>query len=433
MTLCFNPELDTDLNPILATHPDVQFHQFNVFGLFQYVEADPSAFGLTDVTDPAILAPAGTDATRTFSGTPSTRRRRPARSSATRPPWRPGATEPSSVVLILAGGAGFLGCGALLRRKRLPSLVRSCVALLAGAFLLNAPAPAQAQTDPAAPPADDAAADDATTADAGPAPADPPLQHFRLDYTWLPGENSAHGLEIDDVDGSVTLAAPLGHGLAPLLFTPGGGVHFWNAPRPAPAGAPRLANNLFDSYVEVGWRPRLAEWLFADLAVTPGVYSDFRDVGGSSFQMRGRGLAIVAFAPQFQVAAGAMYVNYNHTKLLPAGGVIWNPNDDTRLPLLFPQPKLSRRLATLADALLWGYLKGEFGGGRWSVGRPDGSHDLMDYTDARRPRRLGAGRHRGNEQSCRGRLRLQPQGYVRRRHYDYTPDATVLLRAGLAF
>ena len=235
------------------------------------------------------------------------------------------------------------------------------------------------------------------------------------------------------MDGSATLAAPLGHGLAPLLFTPGGGVHFWNAPRPAPAGAPRLANNLFDSYVEVGWRPRLAEWLFADLAVTPGVYSDFRDVGGSSFQMRGRGLAIVAFSPQFQVAAGALYVNYNHTKLLPAGGVIWNPNDDTRLQLLFPQPKLSRRLATLAGAELWGYLKGEFGGGRWSVGRPDGSHDLMDYTDARALV--------GLERVAPGEMNSHVEvGYVFSRRVtfaggtpDYTPDATVLLRAGLAF
>ena len=296
-----------------------------------------------------------------------------------------------------------------------------------------------AQTDSAAPPIDGAApaGQDATfaaaTADPGVAPVDPVLQHFRFDCTWLPGENSGNGLEINDVDGSVTLAAPLGQGLAPLLFTPGGGLHFWDRPRSAAAGAVQLPKSLFDSYVEVGWRPRLAEWLFADLAVTPGVYSDFRDVSGRSFQMRGRGLAIVAFSPQLQVALGALYVNYNHTKLLPAGGVIWNPNDDTRLLLLFPQPKLSHRLGAWGDAELWGYLKGEFGGGRWSIERADGSPDSMDYMDAR----ALVGLERVTPGGMSSHMEV---GYVFSRRVtfasgapDVTPDATVLLRVGLAY
>ena len=441
LTAGFNAELGADLDQVQAAHPDVQLHRLDAFGLFQAVEANPAAFGLTNATDPAILAPDGAnlDGYLFWDDVHPTA---PAGRIIGDAAFKAAAPEPSSVVLLLTG---CLGAGSLLRRNLGIRLLRSRGALLLGA-LLCVVVPCWVRASPASPPQADSApsvgSDAASpapsleaptaTPDDAPAPVEPLVQHLKLDTTWLPGRN-ANGLEIIDVDGTITLAAPLGQGIAPLLFTPGAGLHFWNVPRTGTAVAPPpLPTRLFDSYVEVGWQPRLAEWLFADLAVTPGVYSDFRDVSSQSFQMRGRGVAIVAFSPQFQIALGALYVNYNRTKVLPAGGVLWNPDGDTRLQLLFPQPKLAHRIGAWRDAEFWGYLKGEFGGGRWSVERSDGSAEFIDYTDVRAIL--------GLERVTPGGLTSHVEvGYVFNRRVtftssttDYSPDATVLRAQGFA-
>jgi hypothetical protein len=209
------------------------------------------------------------------------------------------------------------------------------------------------------------------------------LSAFKLDYTYLP-RLADRGLEMNEAELVATLAVPLGEHCPPLLVTPGFACRFWGNPGAGrPNQAPDLPSRLFDATLDLGWKPRLAEWLFADVGITPGVYSDFRDVNADSFQLRGCGLATVAFAPQLQVVAGALYVNRNITKVLPAGGVVWSPDEDTRCVIVFPAPKVSHRLGTLAGTPLWGYVGGEFGGGRWSVERASGTIDSLDYTDLR--------------------------------------------------
>jgi hypothetical protein len=129
-----------------------------------------------------------------------------------------------------------------------------------------------------------------------------------------------------------------------------------------------------------------------------------------------------------------MYVNRIKTKLLPAGGVIWNPCEDFRCFLVFPQPKVSYRFATVGDTQVWGYVAGEFGGGRWEVGGDNGTTAFsLDYTDLR----VLA----GVECVCGPRLKEHVEvGYVFSRHMYLNSAAleiklqpTVMLRAGLRF
>jgi hypothetical protein len=265
-----------------------------------------------------------------------------------------------------------------------------------------------------------------------PAPPQPwrLLQDSRFDATWLP--DTAHGLGIVDFELATTVNVPLGDTVAPLLITPYAAAHDWMAPRNL-AGAPDLPTHLYDLNVEFAWRPRLAQWLFADLAVTPGLYTDFRDVAGHSFMMRGRAIAIVAFSEQLQLAAGAMYVNRNVTKVLPAGGVIWNPSDETRCFLIFPQPKVSHRFVTVGTTELWGYVAGEFGGGRWEIENASGAADSIDYTDFR----AILGVESVHAVRLKGHVEV---GYVfaRRANFaggipDYYPQSTVMLRAGIRY
>jgi hypothetical protein len=271
---------------------------------------------------------------------------------------------------------------------------------------------------------------------AAPAAAPPSPQPWRIfpetrfDATWLPGGGS-RGLGITDLELATTLKID---GWAPLTLTPYAAAHYWSAPSGlGKLAAPDLPSNLYDLNVELAWRPRLAEWLFADLAVTPGLYTDFKEVNGDSFMLRGRALAIVAFSQQLQLAAGGMYVNRNKTKFLPAGGVIWNPSEDTRCFLVFPQPKVSHRFTTVGETPLWGYVAGEFGGGRWEIERANGVADSIDYTDLR----MMVGVESVHVLGLKGHVEV---GYVfsRRVNFlsdtpDYKPQNTLMLRAGIRY
>jgi hypothetical protein len=100
---------------------------------------------------------------------------------------------------------------------------------------------------------------------------------------------------------------------------------------------------------------------------------------------------------------------------------------------VFPQPKVSYHFATLGGTRLWGYLAGQFGGGRWEVERANGAADSVDYTDLRVI--LGV------EAVSSGRLKEHLEvGYVFARRVNFTsdtpddrPQLTLMLRAGVRF
>lgn len=324
--------------------------------------------------------------------------------------------------------------GVCARRRRI-STVGSCVLVLLaslGAYAQDPVPPADApQAAPSGVPLPASAA--------GPgegnhptAPVPMGFHQFKLDTTFLPGGHD--GLGILDLELTSDFRFPFADGWAPVVLTPYAAAHWWDGPASdrLPTGVD-LPDNLYDFSLDVGWKPRLARWLFADVGVTPGLYSDLRDVNADAFQLRGRGLAIVAFSESLQAVAGALYVNRNKTKVLPAGGVIWQPDEDTKLTLVFPAPKIAYRFASEGEAAWWGYVAGEFGGGRWSVERANGQSDLLDYTDVR----ALAGVERVCPHGLSGHLEC---GYVfgRRVNFasttpDYKPRDTVMVRAGLAF
>jgi hypothetical protein len=291
----------------------------------------------------------------------------------------------------------------------------------------SAPQPLCAQPEPAsnplAPPC---------TAD-GPVECRRWLQRLRYDDTGLPG-GGRRGFAVNDVELAATVGVPWQPALSPLLLTPSFALHSWGGPRSAGfPGHPDLPADVYDAYLEAGWRERWAPWLFTDVAVAPGLSADFHEVRSSSFRVHGRGLAIVAFSPQWQAVGGVLYTGRNNAKVLPAGGVIWNPNEDTRCEFLFPQPKVSRRLVTLGDVPLWGYLAGEFGGGAWTVERADGRPDSVDYRDVRVLLGLEWVTQRGLKAHVEA-------GYVFDRVLDFTsatpdfkPDSTLMLRAGISY
>lgn len=253
------------------------------------------------------------------------------------------------------------------------------------------------------------------------------LQSALLRSTWLAPAGGDDAFGMTDVTAQATLAAP------PLpasfiLFTPHFTAHFVQGPTMLDV-PPRL----YDASFEARWvKPCGQRWTF-DLAVAPSVFSDLETSDSSAFRLTGRGVAVWQCRPTVQLVGGAMYLGRSDVTVLPVAGLIWTPHDDWRYEILFPRPKISRRLfRTDADVSWWVTAIGEFGGNTWAVQRLDGTDDKFTYSDLRL---IG-----GVERQVAGRLTTRFEaGYVFDRQAEYAgggklkPADTVLLRAEIAY
>ena len=260
------------------------------------------------------------------------------------------------------------------------------------------------------------------------------FQEIRGEYTWLAPFDKPRSLGVNSIAASATMNFPFFYDQAPLLITPGGAIHWLDGPESFGAEPADLPSRVYDLYLDAAWKPVFTPWLSADIGVRVGVYTDFEHVHTDSIRIMGRGLGILTFSPTLRLALGAVYLDRVDVKFLPAGGVIWTPNEDTRYDILFPNPKLSHRLTTLGTTEWWWYIAGEYGMGSWTVDRSDGAGDQVDINDLR----VIAGLEWF---ALSGRRGIFEVGYVFNRELVYASDSphkfglddTVMLRAGLAY
>ena len=204
------------------------------------------------------------------------------------------------------------------------------------------------------------------------------LQKIRLENNELSAIGSTP-FGMSSTDLSATFAFPLfGNVQTPLLVTPGIAVHFLDGPLSVPnsqGGIPDLPPRLYDTYLDGAWNPQFTPQLGSELSVRIGLYSsDYADLITHSIRIQGCGLAVLTYSPSFQIKAGVDYLDRNEVKILPDGGVVWTPDNDSRFEFLFPNPKLARRLTTIGTADWWYYARGEYGGGAWTVTRTSGAN-----------------------------------------------------------
>ena len=207
------------------------------------------------------------------------------------------------------------------------------------------------------------------------------LRMLELDYVWMPGKG-AKEMGVNDIDASATFNIPfLYNSQTPLMITPGFGTTLFSGPS-SPA-ATEVPPHVFDAYLESGWNPQLTQWFGGELSFRVGVHSDFEKVVSDSIRYQAKGLAVLNFSPSIKVKAGVWYLDRVHLKLLPAGGIVWIPNNDVVLQLTFPDPKISRRLSTVGTTEWWIYGRGEYGGDVWTTNTPARGVQLFDYNDIR--------------------------------------------------
>ncbi|QGJ69134.1 Hypothetical protein PBC10988_8000 [Planctomycetales bacterium 10988] len=237
-----------------------------------------------------------------------------------------------------------------------------------------------------------------------------------------------NGFEINSFDLSASLTIPFFYNQAPLTVTPGYTLTLVAGP-----DFVDLPPQLHDAYVDVNWRPRIGPVVGFDLTVRPTISSDFHHLDEDSFRLPAVGLGLITLSPRTTIVLGVVYPDREDVDLLPAGGVIWTPNEDTRFEIVFPRPKLSQRLPTVGNTDWWWYVQGEFGGGEWTIERDaTGVEDIYSYYDLRLMLGLEFQRYQG----AQGFFEV---GYVFERELQFQTlgtfgvDDTILFSGGISF
>ena len=212
------------------------------------------------------------------------------------------------------------------------------------------------------------------------------FQGPRFRHTWLSGSDGfdskkPNSLETNDSDVSLVFAIPnFLNSNRPLYVIPSYSQHLWDGPTVPGSDLPGQA---FSAFIDSGWETNPQQTLGVELGVRVGVFSAFDAINSESIRIQGKAIGRLRLTPTSTARAGVFYLDRNRIKLLPAFGILWTPNPDSRFDLFFPEPKLSHYVATLGNADMWWYLSGYYGGGAWTIKQTNDSNDEIDINDIR--------------------------------------------------
>lgn len=263
------------------------------------------------------------------------------------------------------------------------------------------------------------------------------FQGPRLQHTWLAGGDDPDDLGINTTDASLAFAFPnFLYSGQPVYVLPSFSLHLWDGPSGGTADLPAQA---YDAFVDVGWQSDPNQMLGLETGLRAGVFTDFETMNSDSFRIRGQLLGKFRTTPHTTLKAGFIYINRNDLKVIPAGGLLWQPNPYSRWDLYFPNPKISRYLRTVGTKDVWGYLAGEFGGGAWTITRDNGEEDSVDINDIRvmagmewgRSDLIGSGRRTGFVEA--GWVFGREVKYEENPQDNFEPESTFMVRAGIGY
>ena len=210
------------------------------------------------------------------------------------------------------------------------------------------------------------------------------IQRFRdgtsFEYTHLPRSgNNARSFGMDEIDLRMQLAFPCrfvpNNGQTGYFYAaPAGSLVWWNGP-----ASPAMSPNGFGAYLDFGVKPKFNEVFSLNAWGRVGLFSDFKNVSSDALRYQGRLEGSGILSSQMEVRAGVVYYGRARVKILPTVGVVWTPDENWTLRLVFPNPKVSRRLWTGPQADWWGYVNMDYAGGSWDIK----GLGLTDYNDIR--------------------------------------------------
>jgi hypothetical protein len=254
------------------------------------------------------------------------------------------------------------------------------------------------------------------------------FQTLCLTGTWIDRNDKLDDFGIMEVDLKATFALPLPTHEWPLLVTSAFNTRFLDGPQVV-----ALPPRVYETYVDFTWLPQLGARWTAIVGVAPSIYSDFEDTT-DAFRVTGKGLIRYDWRPgTTQVILGVLYLGREDVTILPAGGIVWTPNDRQKYELLFPRPKLAHLIRREARHEDWLYLGAEFGGNSYAVERVPGTIEKITLRDYRA--------YLGLERKLNGGAGFRIEiGFVWGRVIEFASglpdvkaDDTAMIRGGITF
>jgi len=208
-------------------------------------------------------------------------------------------------------------------------------------------------------------------------------------YLFVPKGDDA-GLGMHEVEGRLLFAFPwetmrertcLNNGY--FLLTPSFKYNHWSQSN-VPSAPFEMPDSTFDAGLTTLLTTQLRD-LEVKVELSVGLASSFKKVDGDAFYIRGRAMGALPIDNDKQVKAtgGLIYYDRIEYKIVPSGGIIWRPNEQNVVRLVYPDPRWSRYLTKLNETDWWFYIGGEIGGGRWLIEDRAGRSFNTDYNDYR--------------------------------------------------
>jgi hypothetical protein len=214
-------------------------------------------------------------------------------------------------------------------------------------------------------------------------------QGARGSWAYIAGNGQGTSVGVNELDTTATFAVPFFHNSpanlnhAPLLITPGFGLQLWDGPATSATMLADLPPNTYDVFLDGAWNPQFTPLFGAELGLRVGIFTNWDVLVWQSWRLMGRAIGTLQLTPTMQAKAGIIYLDRNLVKLLPALGVTWTPDANSRYDIFFPAPKASKRITNAGKHSIWGYVAGEYGGGAWTFRRSTGQISPFDYNDIR--------------------------------------------------
>lgn len=185
--------------------------------------------------------------------------------------------------------------------------------------------------------------------------------------------------------------------------------------------------------------PKSERWTF-DVALGLNWNSDGKSTNSEGLNVFGSGVGLWTYSERLKWAFGLAYTNSGDYDIFPIIGATWKPNDLWIVDVMFPAPKVSRKIErwSRSDATYWGYLGFAFDAN-------DAVFETDWGTDARLERsdvRLSLGVEKKAEAGLRWAAEL---GTTFSRDFDveslegrywradYSPDAALYFKTKFAF
>lgn len=201
----------------------------------------------------------------------------------------------------------------------------------------------------------------------------------RLRHTYISGGDGDDEVGMNQTDASIGFAfGNFFYSNRPLYVVPSFSLYLFDGPVTTANSSADLPGNAYGGFLDFGWQTDPNQIIGGELGVRVGAYTDFDTFNEDSIRVMGKGLIAFRLTPASTLKAGVYYLDRDSIKLLPAGGLLWQPDPYTRFDIFFPEPKFAKYWRTIGTQDVWWYLAGEYGGDSWTVTRASNVEERVD-------------------------------------------------------